>query len=121
MEQFYDVYVNKPKLAPQVRVLAWTHNLMIMGQNKRHEDREFYLGLAVKAKWSSREFAHQIKIAGFERTILSDKKLAALPRLLSQDASGFFKDRREPDNIGIAMPVGFYKRGCQEKTLFLFR
>jgi hypothetical protein len=61
MEQFYDVYVNKPKLAPQVRVLAWTHNLMIMGQNKRHEDREFYLGLAVKAKWSSREFAHQIK------------------------------------------------------------
>ena len=83
MEQFYDVYVNKPKLAPQVRVLAWTHNLMIMGQNKRHEDREFYLGLAVKAKWSSREFAHQIKIAGFERTILSDKKVAALPAILN--------------------------------------
>jgi hypothetical protein len=40
---------------------------------------------------------------------------------LPQDASGVFKDRREPDSIGIVMPVGFYKRGCQEKTLFLFR
>ena len=114
MEQFYDVYVNKPKLAPQVRVLAWTHNLMIMGQNKRHEDREFYLGLAVKAKWSSREFAHQIKIAGFERTILSDKKVAALLRLLPQDASGVFKDRREPDSIGIVMPVGWAETGAPE-------
>jgi len=82
MEQFYDVYVNKPKLAPQVRVLAWTHNLMIMGQNKRPEEREFYLMLAVRAKCSSCELALQIKTAAFERTILSDKKLAALPRLL---------------------------------------
>jgi len=99
MEQFYDVYVNKPKLAPQVRVLAWTHNLMIMGQNKRPEEREFYLMLAVRAKCSSCGLALQIKTAAFERTILSDKKLAALPRLLPQDASGFFKNRREPDNI----------------------
>jgi len=82
MEQFYDVYVNKPKLAPQVRVLAWTHNLMIMGQNKRPEEREFYLMLAVRAKCSSCGLALQIKTAAFERTILSDKKLAALPRLL---------------------------------------
>jgi hypothetical protein len=112
MEQFYDVYVNKPKLAPQVRVLAWTHNLMIMGQNKRPEEREFYLMLAVRAKCSSCELALQIKTAAFERTILSDKKLAALPRLLPQDASGFFKDRREPDNIRIAMPVGWDQSGA---------
>jgi hypothetical protein len=112
IEQFYDVYVNKPKLAPQVRVLAWTHNLMIMGQNKRPEEREFYLMLAVRAKCSSCELALQIKTTAFERTILSDQKLAALPRLLPQDASGFFKDRREPDNIGIAMPVGWDQSGA---------
>jgi hypothetical protein len=114
MEQFYDVYVNKPKLAPQVRVLAWTHNLMIMGQNKRPEEREFYLMLAVRAKCSSCELALQIKTAAFERTILSDKKLAALPRLLPQDASGVFKDRREPDSIGIVMPVGWAETGAPE-------
>jgi hypothetical protein len=112
MKQFYDVYADQPKLAALLRVLPWTHNLMILGQNKRPEEREFYLRLAVKAKWSSRELAHQIKTAAFERTILSDKKLAALPRLLPQDASGFFKDRREPDNIGIAMPVGWDQSGA---------
>ena len=42
--------------------------------------------------WSSREPARQIKTAAFERTVLSDKKLAALPRLLPQDATGVFKD-----------------------------
>jgi predicted nuclease of restriction endonuclease-like (RecB) superfamily len=65
---------------------------MIMGQNKRPEEREFYLRLAVKAKWSKRELAHQIRTAAFERTVLSDKKLAELPRLLPQDATGVFKD-----------------------------
>jgi predicted nuclease of restriction endonuclease-like (RecB) superfamily len=67
---------------------------MIMGQNKRPEERECYLRLAVKAKWSSRELAHQIKTAAIERTLLLDKKLAALPRLLPQDATGIFKDNQ---------------------------
>jgi len=92
MKQFYDVYADQPKLAALLRVLPWTHNLMILGQNKCPEEREFYLRLAVKAKWSSRELARQIKTAAFERTVLSDKKLAALPRLLPQDATGVFKD-----------------------------
>jgi hypothetical protein len=59
---------------------------------KRPEEREFYLRLAVKAKWSKRELAYRIKTAALERTVLSDKKLAALPRLLPQDATGVFKD-----------------------------
>ena len=92
MKQFYDVYADQPKLAALLRVLPWTHNLMILGQNKRPEEREFYLRLAVKAKWSSRELARQIKTAAFERTVLSDTKLAALPRLLPTDATGVFKD-----------------------------
>ena len=46
--------------------------------------------------------------------ILSDKKLAALLRLLPQDASGVFKDRREPDSIGIVMPVGWAETGAPE-------
>jgi predicted nuclease of restriction endonuclease-like (RecB) superfamily len=92
MKQFYEVYADQPKLAPLVRVLSWTHNLMIMGQNKRPEEREFYLRLAVKAKWSKRELARQIKTAAFERTVLSDKKLAPAVRVLPQDATGVFKD-----------------------------
>lgn len=46
----------------------------------------------MKAKSSKHELAHQIKTAAFERTVLSDKKVAALLRLLPQDATSVFKD-----------------------------
>lgn len=65
---------------------------MILGQTKRPEEREFYLRLAAKANWSSRELARQIRTAAFERTVLSNKKLAAVLRDLPQDLTGVFKD-----------------------------
>ena len=74
MKQFYETYADTPKLAPLVRELPWTHNLLILGQSNRPEEREFYLRLAVQAKWSKRELGRQIRSAAFERTILSDKK-----------------------------------------------
>jgi predicted nuclease of restriction endonuclease-like (RecB) superfamily len=92
MKQFYETYADSPRLAPLVRVLPWTHNLLILGQSKRPEEREFYLKLAVKARWSKRELARQIESAVFERTVLSDKKLAPAVRALPEDATGVFKD-----------------------------
>lgn len=92
MKQFYETYADSPKLAPVVRVLPWTHNLLILGQSKRPEEREFYLKLAVKARWSKRELARQIESAAFERTILADKKLAPAVRALPEDTTGVFKD-----------------------------
>ncbi len=52
MKQFYEVYRDDAKLAPLVRVLPWPHNPLILGQSKRPEEREFYLRMAVQAKWS---------------------------------------------------------------------
>ncbi len=92
MKQFYELYRDEAKLAPLVRLLPWTHNLLIMGQSKRQEEREFYLRLAVRAKWSKRELERQIRNAAFERTMLSDRKLAPAVRVLPQDATGVFKD-----------------------------
>jgi predicted nuclease of restriction endonuclease-like (RecB) superfamily len=92
MKQFYEVYRDESKLAPLVRLLPWTHNLLILGQSKRPEEREFYLRLAMQAKWSTRELNRQIRNAAFERTVLSDKKLASVMRVLPQDATGVFKD-----------------------------
>jgi hypothetical protein len=92
MKQFYEVYAGQTKLATLLRVLSWTHNLMILGQSKRPEEREFYLRLAVRAKWSKRELERQIQSAAFERTKLSLKKLATALRVLPQDATSVFKD-----------------------------
>ena len=46
MRQFFETYRDEPQLAPLVRALSWTHNLVIMGQSKRAEEREFYLRMA---------------------------------------------------------------------------
>ncbi len=40
MRQFFEMYRDDSKLSPLVRVLPWTHNLIILGQSKRMEERE---------------------------------------------------------------------------------
>ena len=48
MMQFFETYRDLPKLAPLVRELSWTHNLLIMSRSKRDEEREFYLRLCLR-------------------------------------------------------------------------
>jgi predicted nuclease of restriction endonuclease-like (RecB) superfamily len=92
MRQFYEVYRDEKVLAPLVRELPWIHNLLILGQSKRPEERALYLNLEIKARWSKRELERQLKSAAFERTMLSDQKLAPAVRVLPQDTAGVFKD-----------------------------
>jgi len=79
-------------VSPLVTQLPWTHHMIILGQSKSPEEREFYLVQAVRARWSKRELERQIKSAAFERTVLADLKLATPLRVLPADATGVFKD-----------------------------
>ena len=47
MRQFYETYRDDEKVAPLVRQLSWTHNLLILSRCKRPEEREFYLRLCL--------------------------------------------------------------------------
>ncbi len=60
MRQFFETYSGQPKLAPLVRELSWTHNLLIMSRCKRDEEREFYLRLCQREKWGKRELERQL-------------------------------------------------------------
>src|SRR5262249_28834357 len=71
MRQFFETYQDDPKLAPLVRELSWTHNLLIMSRCKRAEERAFYLRLCHREKWGKRELERQLNGALFERTVLS--------------------------------------------------
>ncbi len=42
MKLFYETYQGDAIVSPLVRQLPWTHNLIIMGQSKSAEEREFY-------------------------------------------------------------------------------
>lgn len=72
MKQFYEIYCGNEKLSPLVREISWTNNVLIMMAAKTDEEREFYLLLSAKHKYSKRELERQIDSALFERTMLSD-------------------------------------------------
>ncbi len=92
MRQFYDAYRDDEKVAPLAQQLPWTHNLIILNQSKRPEEREFYLRLAIKEQWSSRDLERQLKAALFERTVLNPTKVSAVLSQIHPDTlSASFK------------------------------
>jgi predicted nuclease of restriction endonuclease-like (RecB) superfamily len=72
--------------------LPWTHHLIILGQCKRPEEREFYLRLAVRERWSSRELERQLKGALFERMVLHPPKASHAIQKNHAAALAVFKD-----------------------------
>ena len=80
------------KVSALLRQLPWTHNLIILNQSKRPEEREFYLRQAIREKWSSRELERQFKTALFERTVLSPAKVTAVLSQTHPDTLTVFKD-----------------------------
>ena len=87
MRQFFDAYQAQPILSPLVRELPWTHNLIILGQSKRPEEREFYLRMAIRERWGKRELERQFRQARFERTVLHPPKVAPVARILAETPS----------------------------------
>ncbi len=92
MKQFHEAYPAPEFVSAVLRQLPWTHHLIILGQSKRPEEREFYLKLAVQEKWSSRELERQFKTALFERTVLAPAKVSALLAQTHPEAASIFKD-----------------------------
>ena len=92
MRQFFEAYKGDEKVSPLVRQLPWTHHLIILGQSKRPEEREFYLRLAIRERWSKRELERQIRAAAFERAVLSPPKVSPVVAQMHPTASGIFKD-----------------------------
>ncbi len=82
MRQFYETYEGDTKVAPLARLLSWSHNMIILGQAKRPEEREFYLRMATQERWGKRELERQFKTALFERTVLNPVKVSPAARLL---------------------------------------
>lgn len=69
MRQFYKIYATNEKLAPLVREIGWSHNLMIMGKCKDDIEREFYIRMTRKMGWSKRILNHQIDNKSYEKML----------------------------------------------------
>jgi predicted nuclease of restriction endonuclease-like (RecB) superfamily len=92
MRQFYETYRGGQKVSALLRQLPWTHHLMILARAKRPEEREFYIRLAAREQWSSRELERQLEGALFERAVLNPPKVSAALRQLHPEAEAVFRD-----------------------------
>jgi len=105
MRQFFDTYQGDAKLSPLVRALPWTHNLIILGQSKRAEEREFYLRMAVQQRWPKRELERQLRLGAFEQALLAPAKVsAALTQMHGEAGASAFKDAYALEFLGL--PAG---------------
>ncbi len=86
MRQFYEAYSGNKKVTPLVTQLSWTHNLIILTQSKRPEEREFYLRMAIRERWGKRELEKQFHLALFERAVLHPPKVSPVVRQIHGEA-----------------------------------
>ncbi|HKY38634.1 MAG TPA: DUF1016 N-terminal domain-containing protein [Polyangiaceae bacterium] len=69
MRQFYEAYRGNKKVSALLRQLPWTHHMLILGQAKRPETREFYILAAIRERWTSRELERQIQSGAILRSV----------------------------------------------------
>lgn len=92
MRQFYETYRGDEKVSAVLTQLPWTHHLIIVGQSKRPEEREFYMRMAIQEKWSSRELERQFKAALFERSVTQPVRASAVLKQTRPSALEVFRD-----------------------------
>lgn len=93
MRQFYEAYARDKKVTPLVTQLPWTHNLIILTQSKRPEEREFYLRMAIRERWGKRELEQRFRQALFEQSVLRPPKVsAAVTQIHGAAAGSAFRD-----------------------------
>ena len=88
----YEAYRDDEKVSALLKQLPSKHNLFILNQSQRLEEREFYLHRAIREKWSSRELERQFTTALFERAVLGPAKVTAVLSQTHPDALSVFKD-----------------------------
>ena len=84
MKQFDETYARNEKVSALLTQLSWTNHLIIMSGSKSNEEREFYIRLAVKERYSSRQLERQMDSGYYERYMLSKEKLLPEPLNIQQ-------------------------------------
>ncbi len=86
MKAFFEAYTSMEKLAPMVREIGWSHNLVILERCKDPLEREFYLRMTRKFGWTKNVLIHQIENQSYEKSLLGQNNFdkALTPELRDQ-------------------------------------
>ncbi|MBU1945736.1 MAG: DUF1016 family protein [Nanoarchaeota archaeon] len=96
MKRFYETYQKlQPAVAELLFDVPWTNHILIMDKTDSNEEKQFYLKMCIKERWSKREIERQLNSSLFERYMLADKPekvTALLPKHKSQDITKHLKE-----------------------------
>lgn len=87
MKQFYELYEGNEKVSALLTQLSWSNHLQIMSGCKSDEEREFYIQLAIKERYTYRQLERQMDSGYYERHMLSREKL--LPEKIHSELNPF--------------------------------
>lgn len=71
MRNFYLTYRNSEKLAPMVREISWSNNIIIMEKCKDDLQREFYIQMTKRYGWTKRVLTNFVEAQTYEKYLLN--------------------------------------------------
>ena len=71
MRNFYLTYCDSEKLAPLVREISWSNNVVIMEKCKDDLQREFYVQMVKRYGWTKRVLTNFIEAQTYEKYLLN--------------------------------------------------
>ena len=93
MKNFYETYASCKKLAPLVREIAWSHNIIILERCRDMLQREFYIRMTHKFGWTKNVLALKIETLTYENTLLNQTNFdKTLPEKIKNQAKLAVKD-----------------------------
>jgi len=104
MRQFYETYRDNENVSTLLTQIPWSAHLHILSKTKSMEEKEFYLRLAIKERYSVRELERQIDSGYYERTMLSRTKVSTAVTQIPQELSSVFKDTYVLDFLNLPKP-----------------
>ncbi len=69
MRTFYLTYYRDKNLAPLVREISWSHNIVVFEKCKDKLEREFYIRMSRKSGWTKNVLIHQIESGAYKRAM----------------------------------------------------
>jgi predicted nuclease of restriction endonuclease-like (RecB) superfamily len=79
MKQFYEAYKDNEIVSTLLTQLSWSNHLTILSSCKSNEEREFYIRLSIRERYTNRQLKRQIESSYYERYMLSKSVLAPEP------------------------------------------
>lgn len=93
MKLFYEKYYQSEKLAPLVREISWSHNIVIIEKCKDELQQLFYIRMSHRQGWTKNVLIHHIENQTYEKTLLNQNNFdKTLPEPLRQQAKLSLKD-----------------------------